>query len=49
MAIDGDFGIVVTFLLLKCGGSSLIFYSALRKTGNNNKSINVHIKMVRKN
>ena len=49
MAIGGDLGVGMTFLVSKCGGSSLIFYSPLRMIGNNNKSINVHIKMVTKN
>ena len=39
MAIDGDFGIGVSFLVLKCCGSSVIFYSALGMMGNNSKKV----------
>ena len=46
MAFGGDLGVGTTFLVLKCGLSILIFYFTLRMVGNNNKSINVHIKMV---
>ena len=34
MAIGGDLGVGMTFLVLKCGGSSLMFYFALRMMGN---------------
>ena len=49
MAFDGDLGVGTTFLVLKYCESILIFYSSLGMVGNNNKNINVHIKVVRKN
>ena len=39
MAIGGDLGVGMTFLVLKCGVSSLVFYFTLRMMGNSNKSI----------